>query len=342
VGESTDGKSSTLFLLDRERHSAVPLLEGVDHLAGYRWLPTSRSIIYWTTVKGEEFKDGVKLLDGLMDRWATHRDKRFLHMVTVPGGARRQLTAGGLTTSTAGFAPDGSRILFTRQVERLTERPYSVTELWELNLRRFRASKLREFTWLKDASYSPDGEKLLIVTHASEFGGRGENVLEGMIPNSYDNQLFIWKPSTHEVQAITRDFDPAVSRAIWSQTDGHIYLTAEDRDYTRLFRYNVTERTFETLDTGYDVFTSLEVAPNAGVAAGLGQSPWVPESLVAIDLASSTARRLAHPADEWFSEVQRGSVQTWSFETASGEPIDGRVYLPPDFDSERKYPLIVN
>ncbi len=193
-GGSEDQKLSTLFLLDRQSSTATPLLEGVDRLSGYRWSPTSKSMVYWTTVKGEEFKNGVKRLEGLMDRWATYRDKSFLNLVTVPGGVRRQLTVGGLTTSATGFSPDGKRLLFTRTVEQLTERPYSKTELWELSLDDFSARKLRNFSWLSDASYSPEGTQLLVSTQAAEFGNAGTNVPEGRITNSYDTQLFLWNP----------------------------------------------------------------------------------------------------------------------------------------------------
>ncbi len=340
-GESTNGKPSTLFLLDRERHSTVPLLEGVDRLAGYRWSPTSRAVVYWTTVKGKEFKDGVKRVEGLMDRWSTHRDKDFLHLATVPGGVRRQLTAGRLTTSATGFSPDGARLLFTREVEHLSERPYSKTELWEMDLRSIRASKLRDFAWLGDASYSPDGKTLLISTHAEAFGSDGVDVPEGSIPNSYDIQLFVWHPSTDEVEALTRQFNPAVSNAVWSRADGHIYVTAQDRDYQRLYRYDVNQKTFTPLDTGFDVFSSFDVARDASVGVGLGQSPWVPQSLVAVDLAGSTAKGLSHPADQWFASVGSGSIESWGVELSSGERLDGRVYLPPGFDAQKKYPMIV-
>jgi dipeptidyl aminopeptidase/acylaminoacyl peptidase len=340
-GKSEDGKASTLFLLGWEGKSAMPLLERVEHLEGYRWLPTSDSIIYWTKTQEEEFIDGAKRLEGLMDRWATYRSKSFLHMVTVPNGLRRRLTAGALTTSPTGFAPDGSRILFTREVENLTERPYSKTELWELDLSHFSAVKLRDFAWFGGASYSPDGKQLLVTTDATAFGQIGTTLSDGSIINSYDSQLFLWTPSTDDFRAMTRDFDPAVREAVWSRADGHIYLTAEDHDYVRLFRYDSNENSFTPLEIGYDVVSRLDMASDARVAAGLATSPWVPESLVLIDLAYSTAKRLPHPADPWFTDVERGTLQTWSFDSASGETIDGRVYLPPGFDPQRKYPLIV-
>lgn len=339
--EDKAGKKSTLYLRERASKKIVPLLEGVDRLEGHRWSPDGRAIVYWTTTEAEKDERGVKRLEGLMDRWATFRDKQYLHLVTVPDGLRRQLTAGALSTQARDFSPDGSKLLFSRQVEDLADRPYSRTELWELVLGGLAATKLRDFRWLTDASYSPDGSRLLITAGAAEFGGAGLALPEGMIPNAYDGQLFIWDPASDKVEPITRDFDPAVSRALWSRRDGRIYLTAADRDFERLFRYDIEEQIFTALDTRVDVFEDLSLAERGLFAAGLGSSPWEPQRIVVVDLQTSSARSLEHPAQGWLDNVRRGHVESWNFASASGKRIEGRVYLPPDFDAERRYPLIV-
>ena len=59
-----------------------------------------------------------------------------------------------------------------------------------------------------------------------------------------------------------------------------IYLTAQERDYARLFRLDPATKTFTRIDTGIDMFGSLRLAADAAVAVGLGTSPWQPETLV--------------------------------------------------------------
>ncbi|HXV77592.1 MAG TPA: prolyl oligopeptidase family serine peptidase, partial [Candidatus Polarisedimenticolaceae bacterium] len=148
-------------------------------------------------------------------------------------------------------------------------------------------------------------------------------------------------PATDETRAITRDFDPAVVDAKWSAGDGRIYLLAEERDTRPLFRFDPETDSFERLDTGYDVNRELALARNAPTVVLLASSPWVAERLVAVDGARDAARTLEHPAGEWLAGVSRGTVEPWTFVAANGKTIDGRVYVPPDFDAGNRYPAIV-
>ena len=352
VGWSPDGKyvsyvadvdddSSSLFLFDTATAKAEPLLHEVKGLTGYLWSPTGRVIAYSTTVKAEKDERGIKRLEGLLDRQSGYRDKQVLRLVTVPDGVRRRLTAGELTSVARAFSPDGDKLLFSREVEDLTERPYTRTELWEAEIATVAATKLRDFRWLNDVTYAPHGERLLVSTQPQEFGDSGLDLPRDIVPNSYDSQLYIWNPATDEVDPITRDFDPAVSGMIWSRQDGRIYVTAVDRDFERVFRYEHERRSWTTLGTGFEVVGNLALARGAPTAVAVGSSAWSPEGLFALDLRSGAARPLAHPADSWFESVGRGTVEPWSFTASNGRTIDGRLYLPPDFDAGKKYPAIV-
>jgi dipeptidyl aminopeptidase/acylaminoacyl peptidase len=338
---SGDARKSNLWLADLDANTVSPLLERISDFTSYRWSPDGRMIAYLTAVKPKPDTVGIKRLESIRDRWADYRTKNYLNIVLVPGRAHRRLTAGPLTTSATAFSPDAKKLLLTRSLEDVAAPPFGRTELWEMDLESFEPKLLREFRWLGDASYSPDGERILVQGSAQEFGDIGVNVPQGMISNSYDSQLFIWNPATDQVEAITQGFDPAVNAAVWSRADGNIYLTAQDRDYVRLYRYDVSRATFSPLDVGFDSFGSLELALNALVAAGTGTSPWTPQGLVTVDLSSGSSRVVDRPGQEWFSHVRSGTIEPWDFQASSGKTIEGRIYLPPRFDRSRRYPAIV-
>lgn len=337
-----DPKPSALFLVDRRSNEVRLLLAAVEHFAGYRWSPSSDAIVYWATVKAEKDERQVKLLEGLLDRRANHRDKQYLHLVMVPDGARRRLTAGEQSTALLDISPDGNRLLFSRTIEALEQRPFSRKELWELDLSRLEPRKLRDFGWMSAALYAPDGRRLLVAAPATAFDGAGLDVPAGIVPNEYDAQLFIWDPQSQAVRALTREFDPAVKGLRWRRADDRIYFLAEDREYERIYRLDPHSGDIAALHAIADVVDIWDLAADAPVGVVAGSSPWTPQQLARIDLDGvGDARRLVHPADgtEW--RVRSAAVEPWRFSMPDGRTIDGRIYLPPGFDAARRYPAIV-
>jgi dipeptidyl aminopeptidase/acylaminoacyl peptidase len=339
----SDPERSTLWVADRAAKSVEPLLERIENFESYAWAPNGSGVVCTISVKPDPDKRGIKRLEGLLDRQKDYRAKRQLHWIPVRGKRGRRLTAGSLGASLQAFSPDGGRLVFLREVEDVSSRPFSRKEIWELDLVTGETRKIRDGWWIESVQYAPDGRRLLIQAGPSEFGSAGVNVPEGMIPNEGDGQLFIYDPPTSQAEPITRDFNPAVASAFWSRHDGRIYVKAEDHDRVEVFVYDPETRKFAPISAGLDVLQEVSFAERAAVGVVSGSSPWRPEEVVAIELSRGTARELLKPAEEWYARVRRGQVTPWSFTTASGKVIDGRVYLPPGFDSAKdgKIPAIV-
>jgi dipeptidyl aminopeptidase/acylaminoacyl peptidase len=337
-------ESSTLWLADLDTGSVDSLVERVENFGGYEWAPDGSSVVYAVTSKAEADKRGVKLRENLLDRQAGWRDKSFLYQVSVPGGSTRRLTAGGLTTTPAGFSPDGERLLLLRDVEDTSARPFTRKEIWELSLKTLYGKKLRDSGWVTAVQYAPDGRRLLLLSGPSEFGDLGRNVPAGMTPNESDGQLYVLDPATGQAEALTREFDPAILAAVWSRFDDTIYVKAADKDRVALFRYDAAAKRFVAIDGGGPVVSELGFARNAAVAAYTASGPWSPETLWAVDLHGGAARKLDAPAAGAFAAVRKGEVVPFVVHAKSGVTIDGRVYLPPGFtpSAAARYPAIVN
>ncbi len=299
---------------------------------------------YWTTKKQEKDKSGIKQVLSLQDRQPGDRDLSHLWLVNLEDGIRRRLTAGEGSTTFHAFSPDGGAVLFARYFEELTRPGFAREELWEIDLATHESRKLREFSWMSSASYSPDGSRLLLTGGPSLFGDVGRNVPEGVIPNEYDGQLYIWDPTGEEpssVQAVAREFDPAIKSAYWHPGDGNIYIRAEDGEFEKLYRYDTEAGTFSSIDLPFEVVSEVAYARNEPVAAAIGSSMWSPPVVAAVDLARSVAMTIHEPATDWFEPVRRGDSEDFSFTAASGRAIAGRVYFPPRLDRDKKYPAIV-
>ncbi|MCX5752784.1 MAG: S9 family peptidase [Candidatus Krumholzibacteria bacterium] len=336
-----DKDTRTLVLLDLDTGECGTIIENVKNLDDYLWSRDGSFIVYTVSEKAEPDKRGLKHLTTIEDRQEGSGDRSYLYVTTVPGGETRRLTAGKHSTNIYDVHPDGKHVLLSRRYEDLSQRPYDATDLFIMNLEDQSVDSLWKGRWLNSASFSPDGKKILIGSGPSAFGNIGLKVSDGMIPNDYDGQLYVFDVATKTAEPLTRDFDPAVQDAAWSAVDGNIYITAEVGSKTGLFRCNPKKKTFERIETGFDVSENGDVARSKLVAAGVGSSATAPPRLYAIDLARGVSRMIYDPNAETFADIGRGAVEDWSFTSSAGKTIDGCYYLPPGFDPQKKYPCIV-
>lgn len=335
-----DGDEGTLWV-GRLEGEARPVLEDVDGLGSFLWLPDGSGFVYSVEVEGETTHDEAKRLRGLQDRWAGWRDRSHLYRVALDGGARQRLTAGDESTALHDVSPDGERVLFSRS-RFTTDRPFEETELWELDLATLEAERLATYSGGGSPVYAPDGDRIALTAGPSAFEGVGNVLPEGVIPNDYDSQLFILHRSDGHVEPVTRDFDPAVGSIWWSGADGMVYLTAQDSAYSRLFRLDPEAGTFERIETGVEVLGGVSLARNARVAVYTGSGAGVPPRVLATSLrGTGDPGLLTTPAEGRWARVEQPRVEAWSF-PAEGGPISGRLYYPPGFEESRTYPLIVN
>jgi len=342
VTRDSKEKTSSLWVADLVSGETREVVEGVENWQGYWWSPTGDALVYSSATEPEKDERGIKRLRGLLDRMSDHRTISSLYMVKPADGTGRRLTTGSVSTSAEAFSPDGERLLATRQVEDFSQRPYTRTELWELDLINGGARKLRDCRWLEQAEYAPDGRRLLIRAGPSEFGETG--IADGIDQpvNDFDGQLFIWDPESDTVEAITRDFDPAVVRAHWSRHDGAIYMLAVDGEHRHIYRVTPEDGEFMLLRAGIESLTSFDLADGGATLVAAGTSVWQAQRVVALDGPASAPRLLVEPAAKRFKSIPRGEVEPWSFTASDGRIVVGRIYLPVEFDPTKKYPAIVN
>ncbi len=173
------------------------------------------------------------------------------------------------------------------------------------------------------------------------FDGAGNTVPEGMIPNDFDKQAFIYDLQSRRVDPVTRDFHPSISQAVWSKTENALYFTATDGPYERLFRYDIGKRSFRMMNTGVEVIDRQDIASMRSVAVYTGSGVSMPPAVYAIDLRKNAGYPILKPQANDYRHIQFGRSERWTFRNARGMEIEGHVYYPPDFSSDKKYPCIV-
>lgn len=285
---------------------------------------------------------GLKRLIGIDDRQSNYRDRNFLYRHFLETGLTQQITFGKQSASLNDITMDSRYLLFSTSEEDLSERPFRKNSLYMLDLNTMALDTIwKDMTYTYSAQFSPDGKQLLIHGAPEAFGGIGLNINPDQIANSYDTQSFIMDLETKNIDPVTKDFDPTISAQIWSPQDSYIYYRVEEGDKANMYRYSHRNRKFEKLPLREDVIRSFSIAENAAWATYTGVSTSNSNRSYLLNLKNMESTLLSDPYAEKLSTLDLGEVLDWNFTSSFGDEIEGRYYLPPNFDPSKKYPLIV-
>ena len=337
---TTEEKKSTIWLVDLNNGSTKNILESVENLSDYNWSPDASFLIYSITEKPKEDKDGLKKLQGMPDRWPTWRYKDELYMLNIKARTSYQLTKSQNSSTLYDIHPQGDKILFAQSKADNETRPYFKTFLYILDLNSMRVDSIWNGYWLGSASFSPDGKKLLISGGPSFFGGIGKSISEDKIPNDYDTQAYIFDLQSKKINAITKDFNPSIDGKYWIKN--HIYFTVTDKSKKLLYKYDVNSGKYAEIETGLEAIDKIVFADNAPYAIYYGSSALQPHAVYSLDLKTQKYKILVDPSKEAYKYTILSTVKRWTFKNKQGVEIEGRVYYPPHFDADKKYPCIIN
>ncbi len=334
-----DGDKTTLWVCDLVTETVTPLLRGVERFESYAWNPDGESLVYAFGVEAESDDRQVKRLEAVEDRWPWWRNRSYLVEVGYPGGAARRLTAGDVSARGWSFSPEGTHLLFSRTWPDPQERPYSRTEWFELDLSNLRTQTVLTDRWIGQAGYGKDRDTLVLIGSPSSFDGLGRDLPEGVVPNDYGGQLFLYDRGTGQPRALSRDFDPTVQSAVWHRS-GRVVARVLDRQLQRLAVCTPSGE-WDFLESGVEVVDRWETARGGEVLVCTGTSTTGPQKLQALTVGGDKPRTLCDPGADRYEHVRFGRVDPFVAELEGGAELDGRVYYPLDYDPGRSYPVIV-
>ena len=340
VEDSENGR--TMFKLNPSTMETSIMAENLPH-ENFRFSPDEQSLFYSKKEKLEVVSPtNLKRMIGIDDRQGHYRDRHFIYQYKLDTGLSQQLTFGKQTARINDVSLDGKYLLFSTSEERLTERPFRVSSMYMLELETMKVDTLWENEkFVSSAQFSPNNKQLLITGGPEAFDGIGLNIKEGQIANSYDTQAFIMTLSNKKIDPITKNFDPAIDSQAWNKADNHIYFRVQERDRENIYKFNPKRNRYTKLNLAEDVIRSFNLANNANWASYTGVSVANSNKSYVVNLKNEKSTLVSDPYNKRLSKLTLSEVKDWSFNSSFGDEIEGRYYLPPNFDPNKKYPLIV-
>ena len=275
------------------------------------------------------------------DRQPGWRSRNRLLRYDLQTGVAQPLTFGYHDVNLYDISQDSRYILYGVSRSRLQKRPTTLASIYRLDLSTMKSETLVDSDgFISDACFSPDGSTIAVKGSPESFGGIGENLPEGRTPSMYDYQLYLLDCATKKVTPMTRFFNPSIESVEWNRNDGKIYFNALDRDYRRLYRLDPKTGKIEQLNVKEDCVGSLSFADKAPVICYSGQSATNASRLYSMNINSGKSL-LLDDCQKALSGVDIAECREWNFQSNRGDTIYGRYYLPPHFNAEKKYPMIV-
>lgn len=333
--------NKSLYLYDPDEQTESCLIGQDKYIREnpYIWSPDHSYLIYYQKEKFTDPGWQLRKLHGIEDRQEYFRIRSYLCKYDFTTGLHSRLTWGNLTTSLMDISKDGKKLLFSTLRPDYNEYPFEKMSVYMMDL----STRQVDTLWKDHPSsfschFSPDGKKLLILGGPSVFGRAGENIGKQPIANPFDTQMYFYDLATRKTEAVSRDFAPAIEEAIWHK-DGNIYLKAVEGDFVRLYRYK--DHKFTRIDCPGDIILQLSLARNSDQMMYTASEWNYPPRIYTINVNNEQAVLWQDPARQQYENIVFGEMKDWDYPYKKGTTIDGRYYLPLNFDPAKKYPLIV-
>ena len=328
--------------------------------ANPQWRPDGKAILFESdydpiAAERKQRKSNARIYDAMPVRfWNAWLDERKPHIFTqelredaqavdVLKGSKLAESPGfgGVFNPVAGgqslqpvWAPDGKSIVFAayqNRNEMMSAELYSA--LFALPVSGGEPRRLTEdgqkFTKPK---FSPQGDALYALQERRAAPG-------GRLYSLTRLARFTW-PSVGKPAVITEPWDRSVSDFSIAADGRTLFMDAEDEGFDQLFQTPAqggsVQRLFKVERGGY-----AAVRPVADGLIALFQTAVQPPEIVRLNIAAGSHSMLTNFNADKVAQIDAPAPIHFWFTAKNGKRIHNILFLPPQFDQNKRYPLVV-
>lgn len=313
---------------------------------GVTFSPDEKYLFYYDKVDGAKQEGVMRRYTNPDDRIPGDRDRFYICRYDIQNGVAVPLTYGGGTTSICDISRDGSKLLYMSQRQTPDKYPFYRVSLVQMDMNTFATDTIINDAdgFVSNAIYSPDATRLFVVGGPDAFDRIGANHDPEPIANNFDNQGFIMTISDRSVKPVTRDFDPSLEGTpVWNAVDNRIYFIGERGFFRDLYQLNPSDGKIVMLGKeNVQTVRGFSIGDREDRYAAYWGGSFTDDGVACLlNLKNGKSTLVDDPLKEWLGGTQFGKMEPWKFTASDGTVVDGYMCLPPDFDANKKYPLIV-
>ncbi|MGC1380811.1 MAG: S9 family peptidase [Candidatus Baltobacteraceae bacterium] len=310
----------------------------------FAWRPDGRAFAYAAAdpepkrAGADRFRDSfIFTTEPIVARSAPAPDHLFV--LDITRGTPTQLTYGEQSDGAPSWSPDGTAIAFTSFDDAILNdgngSHAAIVDVASKKVRALTGRTLRE----SDPIFSPDGK------HVAYFYTDGDSQVAL-------TQLYVTTAAGGVGSEISGAIDRTIADAVWSSDSKGLLATAPDGLTNALYQISL-DGTFQRLDLPGNVTPGIPLTTTGGARA-----PALGRALASDGTLAFVGTGTTQPP-EVFARSPRGETTkvsnfnaalaqvSWSraepiaFPTTAGVTGNGLLYVPPNFDPSRKYPIVV-
>lgn len=337
-----------LSFLGGEPNQITEMKGGVSHID---WSPDGKYLSFTSEVSiGETWQDKYQDLDNAdamifdelpVRHWDRWRDEMFRHLFIIPseGGEAVDLMEGQPYetplqpfggSSQIDWSPDSKEIAYTsKKSSGLEFVKWTNSEVYVVDINSKEEKNITEGMpgFDMDPLYSPDGR--YIAFHSQERAGFESDRV----------RLMIYDRNSGKIKELSKNLDQWVGRTIWMHDSKSLLFSAGHNDGTlQIYQIDVNTSKFNTLTSGKHNFgmRGIDVSPDGKRIFYTKEDYNHPPELYV--LKSGNESKISNVND--FSEIDECKYEARWIESTDGEKVHTWVVYPPNFDPNKKYPMI--
>jgi len=348
-GEPT---GSQIFIRYMDAEGAVTQITRLENApSDISWSPDGKWIAYTSRVDDRPDFAGISLParpagarwtadPKIVERASYKRDRTgyidtgWTHVFVVPadGGTPRQLTDGDWNHAGIAWSPDGTEIYFSSNRRDDFDRPeqWQESEIYATNVA---TGQIRQLTTRRgpdaNPTPSPDGR---LIAYTGDDAHR----------DTYRNaKIYLMNRDGSNPRLLSTSYDQQPQELQWAPDGSGLYFNVQKDGYAGI-HFIALNGTVRTVNEG-KYMLSLSSFAKTGTAVGTLSSAHEPGDIYRFTLAAPDRRtRLTDVNSDVLASLKLGEVEEIWYNSDGGFRIQGWIVKPPDFDSSRKYPLMLS
>jgi len=274
----------------------------------------------------------IERLDYRQDRQG-FTDDLFRHLFVVPasGGTARQLTDGSWNHTGTAWTPDGRSLLFSSLRVDDADYQWRESEIYAIDLA---SGDIRQLTTRSGPDQapvvSPDGQ---LVAYTGYDWTRDTYITR---------KVYLMNIDGSNPRLASGAWDRQPSNLIWKPDGSGLYINSRTEGTGNLYFLPTTgpnAGTVRPITQGQHLLTVSDLSDD-GTAVGVRTSFYAPPDVVAFAVGTPTAiTQLTAVNDDILTGKVLGTVEEIWYPSTDGLQVQGWYITPPDFDSNRDYPM---